>query len=280
MLENFLLVIGLSGQHKTVLDMLPASHVAVASRNQQNSVLLFRQVQNIQDSDFSGDFEVFFANLYLSFLRLLNRWNIYHQFFWIHFERLCQYCSIVDIHEVNFARAFFEKSHFIDTLDVLSLLDDPVNFYSGLNIRFDIALDLLWLAFEIFQYHGFFDDEVCKLLPLHAAIAIDINFIKELSYETDEAFITVREIRLPECKVFFCQKNELIQSQFTVLLVEFLAKETDGSFIKIYCHVRDHFLVIGLDLAVRGSGRVNRYDIQQVFAFSRQHEIRSKERMN
>ncbi len=73
MLENFLLVIGLSGQHKTVLDMLPASHVSVARRNQQNFVLLFRQVQNIQDSDFSGDLEVFFANLYLSFLRFLNR---------------------------------------------------------------------------------------------------------------------------------------------------------------------------------------------------------------
>ena len=72
---------------------------------------------------------------------------------------------------------------------------------------------------------------------------------------------------MPEFKVFFCQHNELIESKFTIAFIKLLTEETDGSFIKIKRHVRDHFLVIGLDLAVSGSGGVNGHDIQKVFAF-------------
>jgi hypothetical protein len=67
--------------------------------------------------------------------------------------------------------------------------------------------------------------------------------------------------------VFFCQHDELIESKFAIAFIKLLTQETDGGFIKIKGHVRDHFLVIGLDVAVSGSGRVNGHDIQEVFAF-------------
>ena len=80
--------------------------------------------------------------------------------------------------------------------------------------------------------------------------------------------------------MFFCQHDELIESKFTIPFIKLFTQETDGGFIKIKCHLRDHFLVIGLDLAVGGSGGVNGYDIQEVFAFCGGHEIRSSKRKN
>jgi hypothetical protein len=85
------------------------------------------------------------------------------------------------VHEVYFAGALLKKCHFLQVPNVFCLLNNSVDFQFWLSVCLYISFDLLCFRFEIFQNCGLFDNIVGELLPLHVAITVDIDLIKQLS---------------------------------------------------------------------------------------------------
>ena len=117
--------------------------------------------------------------------------------------------------------------------------------------------DLVGFTFEIFKNSGLFDDVVGKLLPLHVAVAVDVDFVEKEGQISHKCDFSIRDVHLPEFEVLFGDADELLEVELVVPFDEFLFEEVDGQFVEVEGHVCHHFLVGGFYSFVGGAWGVD-----------------------
>lgn len=102
MLKNFLLVIGLICQIKTILAVLPSTNITIACGDQKNFILFLIKVDHIQYPYLSRNHKIFFSDGDFTIFLLLDRGDINNELFWINVDTFLADLAILNIHKSNF----------------------------------------------------------------------------------------------------------------------------------------------------------------------------------
>jgi hypothetical protein len=242
-LEKLFFVVRLICSDKCALMIPPAPDNTITCAHNQDLVLLFGNVQHVQDSYIGRQDQIFLSDGDFTVLIFFDRRNVNNEIFTVENKRLKGRLASSKGKERDFVGSFLKVGDFIDFRNVLQLLNGRVDLDLDRQIAFNIMFNLISFGLEILQYSSFFNDVIGKLFPLHIAITIDIDLIEQVSQVPDKGNITIGGIDLPELEMFFGDDNELFEVELIVFGEELFFEQLDGDFIEIKSHVGDHFVV-------------------------------------
>lgn len=179
MFNHFFFIVGLASQHPSSIVVPPPSNQTITGGCNNGLIFLICQVNNVQESGFCFQDQIFLLDEQFPIFLFLDTGNIDNQLFHIDWEVLEVKLSSVWVHKLDHIGTFFEHCYSVDIFDVDAFGNWCLYFFLTFDIGSRVGFHFFWLGFQILQNCCFFNDIVGELLPIEQPVSVDIDLFEE-----------------------------------------------------------------------------------------------------